>query len=216
MAYEFYLDGVQLPIPPSKMQTKIANQNKTINLINDGEINLLKTPGLTDISIDVIIPQTPYPFAVGNQSASHYLGKFESLKVKKKPFQFIVSRTTPGGNSLFNTNMKVSLEDYTITEDAKDGLDLSVSIKLKQYRPFATKSVEVKPVTPSTAVVTQTNTQREVTKETPKTYTVVDGDSLWKICQKQLGDGSRCYEIAELNGIKNPNLIYRGQVIKFE
>lgn len=42
MAYSFYLDGVLLPIAPSKLQTKIKNQNKTINLINDGEVTRLE------------------------------------------------------------------------------------------------------------------------------------------------------------------------------
>lgn len=42
--YIFYLGEIQLPIAPSKMEMKIKNQNKTVNLINDGEINLLKSP----------------------------------------------------------------------------------------------------------------------------------------------------------------------------
>ena len=52
--------------------------------------------------------------------------------------------------------------------------------------------------------------------EEPKTvriYTVVKGDSLWKIAEKELGDGRRYIEIYNLNKdkIKNPNLIYIGQ-----
>ena len=44
MAYTFYLDGVQLPVTPSKLETKIKNNNKTINLINEGDVNVLKLP----------------------------------------------------------------------------------------------------------------------------------------------------------------------------
>ena len=40
--------------------------------------------------------------------------------------------------------MKVSLEDYKITEQAKDGFDLMVKIKLKQYRNYGTKTVNIK------------------------------------------------------------------------
>ncbi len=88
-----------------------------------------------------------YPFAVypgGFKRASHFLGFFESLKTQKKPFQFIVSRTMPDGKVLFSTNIKVSMEDYGITEQAKDGFDLTVKIKLKQYREYATKTVTIK------------------------------------------------------------------------
>lgn len=47
-----------------------------------------------------------------------------------------------------------------------------------------------------------------------KTYTVQTNDSLWKIAQEQLGNGARYTEIANLNGIKDSNLIYPGQVLK--
>ena len=45
------------------------------------------------------------------------------------------------------------------------------------------------------------------------TYEVVQGDCLWKIAEKHLGDGSRWTEIYELNIniISNPSLIYVGQ-----
>ena len=44
-------------------------------------------------------------------------------------------------------------------------------------------------------------------------YTVVKGDSLWAICKRTYGDGSLAYKLATANGIKNPNLIYPGQVL---
>lgn len=46
------------------------------------------------------------------------------------------------------------------------------------------------------------------------TYTVKSGDTLWGIAETYLGSGSRYPELAKLNGISNPNLIYVGQVIK--
>lgn len=42
--YFFYLDKLLLPVAPEKLEMKIKNQNKTTNLINDGEINKIKTP----------------------------------------------------------------------------------------------------------------------------------------------------------------------------
>lgn len=42
--YEFYLDKCLLPVTPSKLQLKIDNANKTLTLMDEGEINILKRP----------------------------------------------------------------------------------------------------------------------------------------------------------------------------
>lgn len=146
MGYDFYLDKCLLPVTPSKLSLKINNANKTLTLINEGEINILKKAELTDIEFECEIPQTKYPYAVyksGFLGASYFLDCFEQLKTGRKPFQFIVCRQMPDGKKLFNTNIKVSMEDYKITEDAKEGVDLKVKIKLKQYREYGTKTVNV-------------------------------------------------------------------------
>ena len=119
--YDFYLKKCLLPIAPEKLQVKINNANDTLTLINEGEINILTTPELTDIEFECRIPHATYKS--GFKAASYFLDYFESLKADKKPFQFIVSRTLPNGKVLFSTNMKVSMEDYKITEQSKDGLD---------------------------------------------------------------------------------------------
>ena len=45
MSYYFYLGNVLLPIPPKKLELKINNKNKTYDLINYSQINVLKNPG---------------------------------------------------------------------------------------------------------------------------------------------------------------------------
>lgn len=218
MSYVVYLDGVALPVTPSKIQMKIKNQNKTINLINDGEVNILKKAGLTDISFTAMIPHVKFPFAFypgGFKEASFYVDKLERLKVENKPFQFICSRTLPGGKLLFDTNLKVSLEEYSIDEDASEGQSLEVSIKLKQYKDYGTKKVIITP-NADAAVATVEKTRSTETAPSAKAYTVKSGDTLWAICKKQLGNGSKYPQVAKLNGIKNPNKIYPGQVIRFE
>lgn len=221
MAYEMYMDKMLLPIAPSKLQLKVDNQNKTLNLINDGEINILKKPGLTVVEFDTLLPQVRYPFArykSGFQTAKIYLDELERLKVSQEPFQFIVTRSLPGGISLFSTNIKVSLEDYQLKEEAKQGLDVTVSIKLKQFRDYSTKLCNItftneKPKVASTPVRETKNSPAP--KSTAKTYTVVKGDCLWNIAKKFYGNGSQYTKIANANKdkIKSPNLIYPGQVL---
>lgn len=157
MAYDLYLGKMLMPITPSKISMAINNQNKTINLINDGELNLLKSAGLTDVQFTLLIPQVSYPFARygdgGFVGASTYLDYFEQLKQAKAPFQFILSRCMPTGKALFDTNMTVSLEDYTITEEAKNGFDLQVAISLKQYKHYATKTISVEIPSPTAPII---------------------------------------------------------------
>lgn len=222
MGYEFYMDKMLLPITPSKINIKIKNQNKTFNLINDGEINILKSAGLSEIDFEATLPNVKYPFAVyksGFITANHFLNQLELLKTNKKPFQFIITRLFPNGKSLYSTNIKVSLEDYTIKEDSKQGLDIVVSIKLKQYRDFSTKTCNVT-IKQSKPVATVKTTRSTTTSPAPapnknKTYTVKRGDCLWNIAKKFYGNGNKYTVIynANKNKIKNPNLIYVGQVL---
>lgn len=219
--YDFYLKKCLLPIAPQKLQIKINNANKTLTLIDEGQINILKKAELTDIEFDCEIPQVQYPFAtykLGFKGASYFLDYFEDLKIKKKPFQFIVSRTLPNGKVLFSTNIKISMEDYKISENAKNGFDLTVKIKLKQYREYGTKTVNIK-IEASKPTATVQQARAAETSPAPaasQTYTVVKGDCFWNIAKKYYGNGAKYTVIYEANkGVigGNPNLIYPGQVL---
>lgn len=219
MAYKMYLDGVLMPITPSKVKVKINNQNETLTLINGEEINILKAAGLSDVSFDLLLPQVPYPFTNGEaQPADYYLSLLERLKTAKEPFQWILNREKPNGSRLFYTNLTVGMEDYQITDDAEEGFDITVTVSLKQYRHYGTKTVTIQPApTPATKPTATVEPPKRETSQAPKqsTYTVKSGDCLWNIAKKYLGDGSRYNEIYNLNKdkIKNPNLIYAGQVL---
>lgn len=220
MAYYFYLGNVLLPIPPKKLELKISNQNKTYDLMNYSEINVLKNPGLTSIEFEVLLPNVKYPFAMYKndfQNAKYYLGILENLKVNRSAFQFIVIRKFPNGNSIFDTNIKVSIEDYTITDSTDEGFDTKVKIKLKQYREYSTKTVQVtiKQYKPPVVTRTVTTNNTATSKPSGQNYTVKRGDCLWNIAKKYYGNGSKYTTIYNANRdkIKNPNLIYPGQVL---
>lgn len=217
--YYFYLDKILLPVAPEKLQLKINNNNKTLTLINNGEINILKDAKLTDISFEILLPNSKYPFAMykdGFKKPIYYLEKLEKLKTSKKPFQFIVSRKMPTNAVLFDTNMQVSLEDYKITEEAKQGFDIKVSVNLKQYKQYSTKTMKItiKQARPKPVAVPVV-TRPAPSPPTTRTYTVVRGDCLWNIAKKYYGNGSQYTKIYNANRdkIKNPNLIYPGQVL---
>lgn len=219
--YDVYLKDCLLPVTPEKIQIKINNSNKTVILINEGEINVLKKAKLTGIEFEAEIPQVQQPYAVyksGFRGAEYFLGVFEELKTSRKPFQFIVCRKTPAGKKLLNTNIRVSLEDYKITEDAGNGFDFKVKFNLKQWRDYGTKTVNIQIAAsrPKASAEPQRETSNSPAPAVSQTYTVVKGDCLWRIAKRFYGNGSKYPVIYDANrGVigGNPNLIYPGQVL---
>ena len=223
--YNFFLDSIQFPIAPSELSLKINGRNETTVLMNEGEVNVIKKTGLTNIDFEVLLPNVKYPFSVypsSFQSAAFYLDKLKKLKNSDKPFKFIVNRMMPNGNLLFDTDMIVTLEDYEILESAENGFDVNVRIQLKQYRDYGNKKINLKAATKANSTSSSKTATKAVVeqkrptigKETPKTHTVKSGETLWAIAKKYLGDGSKYTELAKINNISNPNVIRAGQVIK--
>lgn len=210
MSYTCYLNGVQWPTP-EKLTVKIKGQNKTLILLNEGEVNFLREPGLTEI----VVPFT-LPMLSGTRSPEYYLGILEKLKTGKTTAWFKLVRLSPNGHTLYDTNMKVSVEDYNIVEDAKEGLDVSVDVNLKQWRSYGTKTITVeKPAAKEEKATVSVTKERDAsTAPTTKTYTVKKGDTLWAIAAKYYGSGAQYNKIynANTDKISNPNLIYPEQV----
>lgn len=211
MAYNCYLFGELMPVTPQKMNVKIKGKNETVTLLNEGEINFLKAPGLTEISL----PLT-FPMLTGNKRPDYYLDLLEKNKLNKKTTQLKILRMTPDGKHLFDTDIKVSVEDYEIKEDATNGLDITVEVKLLQYRDYGTKKVSLKKIAETGQQTITVEKERETSNApTATSYTVKDKDSLWKIAAKKLGNGNRWNEIYNLNKdiISDPNLIFEGQTL---
>lgn len=226
--YHFYFGEELLPVAPVKLTTKIKNKNKTITLINEGEVNLLKQAGLTEYTFDLLLPNVQYLFAEylnGFKRAGYYLNLLEDLKRDKTPFQFIVNRFLPDGISLFETNVAVTLEEYSIKEDAANGFDVIVSVELKKYRPFQTKIITIEE-----GKAVSTKSTKRTTKKAASgiSYTVQKGDCLWNIAKEKYGDGSKYTKIYSANkkvieaaaqkyrkgSSQNGRYIYPGTVLK--
>lgn len=219
--YVFQLGWIVFPVPPSKMTVKIKNNNKTVELIDGSEINLLQQPGLSTFDFSVLLPNSYYPFAYypslsgqgrNYQPSRYYTDAIKRMKEQKLVCRLLIQRIK-GGDVLFSTDTMVSVEGYTLTEDAENGNDVLLDLTLKQCAPYGTKScvLQQEPTGETVAIVEE---KRPDNRETPKTYTVQKGDTLCAIARRFLGSSGEYKTLAKLNHISNPNRIQIGQVIR--
>lgn len=155
--YQVFLDVIPLPIAPSKITTIVGNRSNTVELINGDEYNIVKGAKLQEISFEFMVPSQSYPFMgaamealtgvtdmlggiTGAISSTVIFTQLQVLKESKQPFNFICVRMNQSMMLAgpFNT-LKVTLEDYTILEDANNGSDYIVSVRLKEYKAITEK-----------------------------------------------------------------------------
>ena len=119
--YYFYLGEILLPVAPEKMTAKIAGKNQAVTLINEGEINLLKTPGLTEYKFSALLPNVSYPFAEypeGYRPGGYYLDALEQLAVVfDRAFFGMGPRTA---QKAFPYESVYTSEEHLLMQDARD------------------------------------------------------------------------------------------------
>lgn len=153
-----------------------------------------------------------------------YLSRLREIKADKIPvFLVIIRQLYDGINAdgsyklkyLFGGNLKVTIEDYTVEENAGEEGDYWVDIKLKEYREVGViKTLEETGKTDSDGKVEAVETPIAEKPTVPETYTVKKDDNLCNIALKFYNDSSKYKYLAELNNIENANYIYVGQVLK--
>ncbi|MDO4754443.1 MAG: LysM peptidoglycan-binding domain-containing protein, partial [Bacillota bacterium] len=221
---------ILLPVTPESVHIGGKGQNKKLTLISDEEINILKKEGLKEIKFEALLPNAEYPFAKykdGFKNAKYFLDEIEKLRKSGSPFQFKIVRMHPSGELLFNTNLKMAIEDISVQESARNGLDVILKVELKEYRDYGTKVATIiepkkteKPSSKTTVIKTKAIRPDSPRSPAPrvgqvKTHTVAAGDSLWAIAKKFYGDGSKYQAIVDANKdqIVSASLIHPNQVL---
>lgn len=241
--YHFFLNTMQLPVPPAKMSIKRNGKNKTINLINEGEASIIKEQGLQEVSFNIRLPNSQYPWANYDNSlkesainfatskigvlnkvmggsfnfkdAKYFLEQIETMKNEKKPVRFIVSRMTSRFRVLFFTNILVTIEDYSIDEDAgKEGTDLVIPIKLREYRPFETKTATIQTDENGNKKLVVNKPRPADDKVMDNVIKVVKDATIWEAVQAAAGGKLDWRAVANTNAIDNPFQKLKGKVLK--
>lgn len=120
----------------------------------------------------------------------------------------MINRILPSGEEIFKTNIKVSLEDYTIFEKAGEEGDFWVKLIFKEFREDYSKQITLNSNGKYTASIHRPK------KQTSKKYIVKPGDTLWQIAKRELNNELLYKEIAKLNNISQPRKLQIGTVLK--
>lgn len=101
--YDFYIlyKNVRfvLPITPESFKITNDSNNEVINLINLGDVNIPKSPPLTEYSFTARFPMRPYPYARLEHSFKWYFDFFKTMKEEKGVFRLIVYRKSSSNSS---------------------------------------------------------------------------------------------------------------------
>ena len=203
--YNFYFkdgsDVLTFPITPPELSIKVGSNNKVVTLISEGDINILKSPSLIEVEFEARFPMRQYPYAREFSDFQTYYDKFKELKEDKRPFRFIVARTTPKGKRTWDTNLLMALEEFELAESVDEGDDVLVTFKLKQYKEYGVKKLNISEygVNKTKATVTEDNRSTDNKTSTAQTYTVKSGDCLWNIAKRFYGNGAKYTVIYNAN-----------------
>jgi len=195
-------EGFELPVLPSEIGPSIRGDGAGHDVYKLGKINVIKDRDLAEYTIESLFPAQSYPFITASivLEPRAYIDYIMKWWDSKRPIRFTAVTAT------MEVNTPVSIEGFEWKEVAGSPGDISFSLRLKEYRFYAARRVQVAQQSGGGATVQKPKPKRPDERVPPKTYTLVAGDSLWKVAQKVLGDGSRWREIQKLNGLSDAQL----------
>jgi LysM repeat protein len=194
-------DRILFPVNPSSFSVTKDTQFQDINVVNYGEVTIAGTPKQYSVSFSSFFPRDYNP------SYCHTPNFLAPYDATNKIINWMHASTVLY-LTVTNTDITfpVTVRSFTYHENGGEPGDVYFDISFKQYRPLRWRTYSPA----GTKTVTRT-----VTEQVAGTYTVKNGDTLWAISKRFYGDATKWPTIynANTDKIKNPNVIYSGQVL---
>lgn len=191
------------PMIPEEIKVDCGTSFQSYNVMNVGEIKIPLGEELTRFSWSGRLPgqKRSDELYVYNQKKAIRIQEWFSYLRNSNIRCHLTITDTPIDHDVY-------LESYSMTYAGGFG-DYDYDISFVHAKDLIVYTEGAKEETQAEGVAEADKARPS--KEATDSYTVKPGDCLWNISSKFLGSGSRYMEIAELNSIPNPDLIYPGQ-----
>lgn len=205
---------IRLPTNPEKIEKTSTQANEKYEVFGVGQIAAPTYLQLAEYSLkEIEFPHIPSHYVETSGSFNgpdYYENLFNTWRAGKDPVRFIARNGITA-----DINTLVLIEECNPSETAGQEGDKYFDFKLLEYRDFGFKSVTVSKSTAKPMVKAVAAPKITKNPKAPKTYTVKRGDTLWGIAKRFYGNGTKYSTIYNANRskVRNPNLIYPGQVL---
>lgn len=192
--------AIRLPVIPSEFERVIDASYDTNAIIGLGDVAVLTSNGLAQLSLSSFFPNNEYSFnEYSNVPKPYELVKyFKEWKNKGTVVRVILTGT--------DINQEMYITNFSYGE--KDGTgDVYYNMDLLEYRPIIIPTITENDSnnTQNTNRPTDTNNKNDSSNK-QKTHKVVKGDCLYDIAKKYYGNGNSYLKIKEANKSKYPSL----------
>lgn len=196
--------AIRLPVIPSEFERVIDAGYDTNAVIGLGDVAVLTSNGLAQLSLSSFFPNNEYSFNEYSNVPKPYdmVSHFKDWKNKGTVVRVIFTGT--------DINQEMYITNFSYGE--RDGTgDVYYNMDLLEYRPIIVPTITENNSnnTQNTNRPTDTNnnnSNKNNTNNTQKTHKVKKGDCLWDIAQKYYGKGNLYPKIKEANKSKYPSL----------
>ena len=215
MSYSVYIKynskKYKLPVNPEEIKKTQKLNVEKYQVLGSGQVSVPTYQALHEYSFECELPhcETHYMESGSRADPDWYIQMLTKAQKEKTPVRLIYSNGITDDESEM-----VLVESCDMVEKSGEEGDKYLTLSFLQYRK---PSKKYRAVVTTAATVAQPETPQPTNPavEEGKTYTVQKGDSLWKIAKQFYGNGAQYSKIVSANAdkIKNPNLIYPGQVL---
>lgn len=130
--------SLKLPLPPTTLPMKLGMTNKTLNLLNYGEVTAIGKPKQFTITYTSLFPTSAVKHTVrGLKPPNYYTNAIIKMMNTQKPVTLSIV-----GTSFGNIQLLVSIDEFNPTQrTGKSGI-IDYTITFKEYRTVTSKYLQ--------------------------------------------------------------------------